>query len=51
MLHIMAVVQLRHRTVGRAYYDRKVPGRQDLDGSIAGVEAAPVGCRLRLHGR
>ncbi|MCU1641389.1 MAG: family transposase [Nocardia sp.] len=23
VLHIMAVVQLRHRTVGRAYYDRK----------------------------
>ena len=24
VLHIMAVVQLRHRTKGRAYYDRKV---------------------------
>jgi transposase len=41
-LHIMAVVQLRHDTEGRAYYRRKLAAGQNPDGGHARTETAPV---------
>ena len=38
VLHIMATVQLRNPTEGRAYYDRRKADGQDLDGSHARTE-------------
>jgi len=50
-LHIMAVVQLRNPTEGRAYFDAKEGRRQDLDGVDARIETKAVQRRLRAHGR
>ncbi|MGC5022413.1 IS110 family transposase [Micromonospora sp. DT47] len=50
-LHIMAVVQLRNRTEGRAYFDAKKNLREDLHGSHARTETTTVQRRLRPHGR
>ena len=47
ILHIMAVVQLRNPTEGRAYYDRKQSRRQDLDGSHARAQTTALRHRLR----
>jgi transposase len=49
VLHIMATVQLRNPTEGRAYYDRKKAGREDTDGSHALPETTPVRHRLPDH--
>ena len=46
VLHIMAIVQLRNPTEGRAYYDRKQSRRQDLDGSDALPQTAALRRRL-----
>ena len=46
VLHIMATVQLRNPTEGRAYFDRKKASGQDLDGSDARPETTPVRHRL-----
>ena len=46
VLHIMATVQLRNPTEGRAYYDRRKADRQDLDGSHARAETTTVRHRL-----
>jgi hypothetical protein len=46
VLHIMATVQLRDPTEGRAYFDREKGHREDLDGSDEGAETAPVRHRL-----
>ena len=51
VLHIMATVQLRNPTEGRAYYDRTQSRRQDLDGSHARTETTTVRHRLPHHGR
>ncbi len=46
-LHIMAVVQLRHRgSEGRTCYERKVARREDPDGSHEMPQAQAVGHRL-----
>ena len=50
-LHIMATVQLRNQTEGRAYYDTAQGRRQDLDGSHAGPETTTVEHRLPGHAR
>ena len=42
VLHIMAVVQLRSPTEGRAYYDRKKASGKDVDGSDALLETATI---------
>ena len=51
VLHIMATVQLRNPTEGRAYYDRKQGRRQDLDGSHALPQTTAVRHRLPHHAR
>ena len=51
VLHIMATVQLRNPTEGRAYYDRRKADGQDLDGSHAGTETTAVEHRLPDHAR
>jgi transposase len=49
-LHIMAVVQLRNQTPGRAYYDaRKAGGMPSMMAMRA--QAAPAQRRLRTHAR
>ena len=40
--HIMATVQLRNLTEGRAYYDRKKASGQDVDGVHAVSEETTV---------
>ena len=45
-LHIMAIVQLRNPTEGRAYYDATQGRREDLDGSHAVPQTTPVQHRL-----
>ena len=50
-LHIMATVQLRNPTEGRAYYDRRKADGQDLDGSDARPETTTVRHRLPHHAR
>ena len=51
VLHIMAIVQLRNPTEGRAYYDRTQSRRQDLDGSDARTQTTTLRHRLPAHGR
>ena len=51
VLHIMAIVQLRNPTEGRAYYDRKQSRRQDLEGSDALPQTPTVRHRLPHHAR
>ena len=51
VLHIMATVQLRNPTEGRAYFDRQESSRQDLDGGHAGPQTTAVRHRLPTHGR
>jgi transposase len=50
VLHIMAVVQLRHDTDGRAYYRRSSP-RVNPDGSHALPQTTAVRCGLSANGR
>ena len=48
VLHIMAVVQLRHATKGRAYYDRKVAaGKTSMEAMRASNAACPTSCSGR----
>ncbi|MFI6267214.1 IS110 family transposase [Micromonospora sp. NPDC051006] len=50
-LHIMAVVQLRNHTEGRAYFDAKKAAGKTPHGSHARPETATVQPGLRPHGR
>ena len=50
-LHIMATVQLRNPTEGRAYYDRRKARRQDIERSDARPETTAVRHRLPHHAR
>ena len=50
-LHIMATVQLRNQTDGRAYYDRKKASGKSLDGSHALPQTTAVRHRLPHHAR
>ena len=50
-LHMMATVQLRSQTEGRAYYDRKKTQREVVDGSHAMPQTTTVRHRLPHHAR
>jgi transposase len=50
-VHIMAVVQLRNATEGRAYFKRQEDSRQDLHGSPASPQPQTLQHRLRTDGR
>ncbi len=50
-LHIMAIVQLRNATEGRAYYDHRKAGGMPIDDGHARTETPPVQRRLRPHAR
>ena len=51
VLHIMAIVQLRNDTEGRAYYRRKLAAGKTTDGSHARTQTATVRRRLPADGR
>jgi transposase len=50
-LHMMAVVQLRNPTLGRAYYDRKVAAGKTPNEAMRCLEAQALRPRLQDHGR
>ena len=51
VLHMMAVVQLRNPTEGRAYYDRKVAAGKSPERSHALPQTTPVRHRVPGHAR
>jgi transposase len=50
-LHIMATVQLRHQTMGRAYFDRKKGSRENLQRGHALPQPPTLRHRLPTQGR